>query len=215
MISFPIYIKKHSLFFTEENKELETFKAEKNGSDVCLLEPWEVGYWAEKLKKERYDFDDEDLRPYFPIQSVLDGMFNLVARVFGLKIVERSTVFEGKTSQQIHSSEQPVEVWHPDVRFYDLFDSASNKLLGSFYADWHPRSSKRAGAWMNHLKTGEPDEKGYRPPHPWSNLWQSNRSNIHQTGITDALRSGNYFFMSSGIFYTIFVEKYHTEVLMV
>ena len=152
-------------FFTEENKELETFKAEKNGSDVCLLEPWEVGYWAEKLKKERYDFDDEDLRPYFPIQSVLDGMFNLVARVFGLKIVERSTVFEGKTSQQIHSSEQPVEVWHPDVRFYDLFDSASNKLLGSFYADWHPRSSKRAGAWMNHLKTGEPDEKGYRPPH--------------------------------------------------
>ena len=152
-------------FFTEENKELETFKAEKNGSDVCLLEPWEVGYWAEKVKKERYDFDDEDLRPYFPIQSVLDGMFNLVARVFGLKIVERSTVFEGKTSQQIHSSEQPVEVWHPDVRFYDLFDSASNKLLGSFYADWHPRSSKRAGAWMNYLKTGEPDEKGERPPH--------------------------------------------------
>ena len=152
-------------FFTEENKELETFKAEKTGSDIGLLQPWEVGYWAEKVKKERYDFDDEDLRPYFPIQSVLDGMFKLVTRVFGLKIAERSTLFEGKNCQQIDLSEQPVEVWHPDVRFYDLFDSASNKLLGSFYADWHPRSSKRAGAWMNYLKTGEPDEKGERPPH--------------------------------------------------
>ena len=104
-------------FFTKENKELETFKAEKTGSNISLLEPWEVGYWAEKLKKERYDFDDEDLRPYFPIQSVLDGMFNLVTKIFGLKITERPTLFEGKNCQQIHSSEKPVEVWHPDVYF--------------------------------------------------------------------------------------------------
>jgi oligopeptidase A len=152
-------------FFNAENKELETFKAEKTGSDTCLLEPWEVGYWAEKLKKERYDFDDEDLRPYFPIQSVLDGMFNLVTKIFGLKIVERSTLFEGKRYQYINSENQPVEVWHPDVHFYDLFDSETNNLLGSFYADWHPRSSKRAGAWMNYLKTGEPNGEGMRSPH--------------------------------------------------
>jgi oligopeptidase A len=152
-------------FFNAENKELETFKAEKTGSDTCLLEPWEVGYWAEKLKRERYDFDDEDLRPYFPIQSVLDGMFNLVTKIFGLKIVERPTLFEGKRYQSIDSENQPVEVWHPDVHFYDLFDSETNNLLGSFYADWHPRSSKRAGAWMNYLKTGEPTGEGIRSPH--------------------------------------------------
>ena len=152
-------------FFNAENKELETFKAEKTGSDTCLLEPWEVGYWAEKLKRERYDFDDEDLRPFFPIQSVLDGMFNLVTKIFGLKIVERPTLFEGKRYQSIDSENQPVEVWHPDVHFYDLFDSETNNLLGSFYADWHPRSSKRAGAWMNYLKTGEPTGEGIRSPH--------------------------------------------------
>ena len=85
-------------FFNAENKELEKFKAEKTGSGTCLLEPWEVGYWAEKLKKERYDFDDEDLRPYFPIQSVLDGMFNLVTKIFGLKIVERSTLLKERNA---------------------------------------------------------------------------------------------------------------------
>ena len=61
MISYPISTKKTLPFFTDENKELEAFKAEKTGSDFGLLQPWEVGYWAEKLKKERYDFDDEDL----------------------------------------------------------------------------------------------------------------------------------------------------------
>ncbi len=146
-------------FFERENKELEDYKAEKTGKESCLLEPWEVGYWAEKLKKERYDFDDEDLRPFFPIKSVINGMFTLVTKVFGLKIVERSTFCEGKSSQKIDGDDQPVEVWHPEVRFYDLFDSDSQKLMGSFYADWHPRSSKRAGAWMNYLKTGEPNEK--------------------------------------------------------
>jgi oligopeptidase A len=152
-------------FFTEENRELEEFKAEKTGQTVGLLQPWEVGYWAEKLKKERYSFDDEDLRPYFPIQSVLNGMFNLVTQIFGLEIVERSTQFEGEVFAHGVKESQPVEVWHNEVRFYDLFDQKSKCLLGSFYADWHPRSSKRGGAWMNYLKTAEPRQDGSRPPH--------------------------------------------------
>jgi oligopeptidase A len=53
-------------FFQRENQELESYKAEKTGKNSDLLQPWEVGYWSEKLKKERYDFDEEDLRPYFP-----------------------------------------------------------------------------------------------------------------------------------------------------
>jgi len=152
-------------FFTEENRELEEFKAGKTGQAVGLLQPWEVGYWAEKLKKERYSFDDEDLRPYFPIQSVLNGMFNLVTQIFGLEIVERSTQFEGEVFAHGVKESQPVEVWHNEVRFYDLFDQKSKCLLGSFYADWHPRSSKRGGAWMNYLKTAEPKPDGSRPPH--------------------------------------------------
>ena len=152
-------------FFSQENKELEEFKAEKINQSIDLLQPWEVGYWAEKLKKERYSFDDEDLRPYFPIQSVLQGMFNLVTKIFGLQIVERSTQFEQEIYAHGQEGSNPVEVWHKEVRFYDLFDQESKSLLGSFYADWHPRSSKRGGAWMNFLKTAEPTEEGNRSPH--------------------------------------------------
>ena len=153
-------------FFLKENKELEEYKAKKSGNPCEALEPWEVGYWSEKLKKERYDFDDEDLRPYFPIQSVLKGMFELATKVFGLSIKEKSTSFEGKVIGNGADSETtPESVWHEEVRFYDLVDSKSGQHLGSFYADWHPRSSKRAGAWMNYFKTGEPDENGTRDPH--------------------------------------------------
>ena len=83
-------------FFIKENQELEKFKAEKTNQNTGLLEPWEVGYWSEKLKKERYEFNDEDLRPYFPIQSVISGMFDLVTQIFGLQINERSTSIDGE-----------------------------------------------------------------------------------------------------------------------
>ena len=151
-------------FFQEENKELEEFKSQMTGEAVDLLQPWEVGYWSEKLKKERYAFDDEDLRPYFPIQSVLEGMFELVSKVFGLRIEERPTQFGEKILRE-KTGVLPRSVWHEEVRFYDLFDNQNDRLLGSFYADWHPRSTKRAGAWMNFLKTGEPDENNDREPH--------------------------------------------------
>ena len=153
-------------FFQQENLELEEFKAEKTGKPVDGLQPWEVGFWSEKLKKERYDFDDEDLRPYFPIQSVLKGMFELATRIFGLTIKEQPTQFQGKTIDNgLSTDASPQSVWHEEVRFYDLIDSQSGKHLGSFYADWHPRSSKRAGAWMNYFKTGEPSGNGEREPH--------------------------------------------------
>lgn len=155
---------KSTSYFQEENKELEEFKSQMTGEAVDLLQPWEVGYWSEKLKKERYAFDDEDLRPYFPIQSVLEGMFELVSKVFGLRIEERPTQFGEKILRE-ETGVLPRSVWHEEVRFYDLFDNQNDRLLGSFYADWHPRSSKRAGAWMNFLKTGEPDENNDREPH--------------------------------------------------
>jgi len=151
--------------FDEEAKQLRVFKS---GSEDELLEPWEVGYWAEKQRKANYDFDEEALRPYFPINRVISGMYEIASRIFGLKIRERET---SQTAPEPHTSD-PVsritypETWHEEVKFYDLFDAESDEHLGSFYADWHPRESKRGGAWMNYLLTGNRDEStGPRTPH--------------------------------------------------
>ena len=136
--------------FTREARELEEFKAAQTGGQVAPLAPWEVTFWAERLRRARHAFDEEALRPYFPMDRVIAGLFELVARVFGLRVVERSPA--------------EVETWHPEVRFYDVFERGGTHV-GSFYADWHPRESKRGGAWMNYLITGGPDGKGTRQPH--------------------------------------------------
>jgi oligopeptidase A len=136
--------------FEREARELEAFKAEQTGLPVARLAPWELGYWAERLRKQRYDFDEEQLRPYFPLPGVLTGLFEIVRRVFGLEVK--------RFPRGSHPS------WHPEVDFYELRD-ATGRHLGSFYADWHPRESKRGGAWMNYLITGGPHPDGSRAPH--------------------------------------------------
>ena len=131
--------------FLQEVSELEAYKAEKNHSKPAPLEPWETAFWAEKRRKELYDFDDEALRPYFPVDQVMKGLFDLTSRLFGITITPAS-----------------AETWHPEVTFYEIRDTQSKDHLGSFYADWHPRESKRGGAWMNYLETGLPSP---RTPH--------------------------------------------------
>lgn len=136
--------------FLRENRELEEFKAKQTGTPPAPLAPWDVGYWAEKLRLARYDFDSEVLRPYLPMNSVIAGLFTLVDRVFGLRVVEMA--------------EGAWETWHPEVKCYELRDRAG-RHLGSFYADWHPRESKRGGAWMGYVVTGGPRNDGSRAPH--------------------------------------------------
>ena len=136
--------------FAKECRELEEFKAQQTGRPASALAPWELAYWSEKLRQARYDFDEEKLRPYFPLSRVQAGLFELAKRVFGLEIIERAR--------------GAVEVWHSEVRFYDLYNS-ERRHLGSFYTDWHPRESKRGGAWMNYLITGGPTSGGLRVPH--------------------------------------------------
>lgn len=136
--------------FLRESRELEEFKAQQTGRPVARLAPWEVGYWAEKLRQARYDFDEEQLRPYFPLPGVLAGMFEIARRIFGLKVRELPA--------------GAVEVWHPEVKYYEVHD-ARGRHLGSFYTDWHPREAKRGGAWMNYLVTGGPQPDGRRAPH--------------------------------------------------
>jgi Zn-dependent oligopeptidases len=147
--------------FARECDELERFKARSVGAapdgdgdadatKTTRLKAWEVSYWAEKLRQARHAFDEEELRPYFEVGRVQSGMFELARRVFGLRISEKAVA--------------PEAVWHPDVKFYELHDEAG-RHLGSFYADWHPRESKRGGAWMGYLVTGGPRPDGSRAPH--------------------------------------------------
>jgi len=88
-------------------------------------------------------------------------MFELVERVFGLTVTERPAACL-KPGEEL--PEGSVEVWHPEVKYYDMHDRAG-RLIGSFFADWHPRESKRSGAWMNYLVTGGPRPDGTRAPH--------------------------------------------------
>ena len=116
--------------FRRENAELEQFAGR-------ALEPWDIAYWAEKLRAERYAFEEEDLRPYFPVEQVIDGMFSLASRLFGIRVAPGPA----------------VPVWHPEVKYYEIRD-ADGELLGGFYTDWHPRDNKRGGAWMDSFITG-------------------------------------------------------------
>lgn len=136
--------------FARECGELEAFKARQTGAAAGPLAPWEIAFWSERLRRERYAFDEEVLRPYFSVQRVIAGLFDLVGRVFGLRVQELPP--------------GTVETWHPEVKFYEIHDERG-RHLGSFYADWHPRESKRGGAWMGYLVTGGPTPDGGRAPH--------------------------------------------------
>lgn len=135
-------------FFHRENADLYRFRQELEGPDAKPLEPWDTAYYAEKLRRARYDFDEEMLRPYFPLERVVDGMFEIVRRLFGISVVEK----------------KGAPVWDPQVRFYEIIDSNAT-LLGAFYADWYPRENKRPGAWMDAFITGRPDANGGFTPH--------------------------------------------------
>ncbi len=107
------------------------------------LEPWDVGYYAEKLKQHQYSISDEELRPYFPEQKVITGLFGVLDRVFGMSVKRRDD----------------VDVWHETVSFYDIFD-ANGTLRGSFYFDLYAREHKRGGAWMDECRVRRVTESG-------------------------------------------------------
>ncbi|MCH6258240.1 M3 family metallopeptidase [Puniceicoccaceae bacterium K14] len=140
---------KASAAFKTEIEDLRSYVSEKTGKNIETFNPWSLSYWSEKLRVEKYDFDEEELRPYFAIDKVLSGMFRIAENLFGLRI-------------QNHDG--PERGWHKEVKVYDLFDE-SGELLGYFYADWHPREEKRSGAWMNYLYTGGPLAGGGRDAH--------------------------------------------------
>ena len=118
--------------FREENRNLESFAGQ-------ALHPWDIGYWSEKQRAALYDFDEEALRPYFPLERVTAGMFDIFGRLLGIRVTE----------------EQGIPAWDSQVKCYAIADSSTGAHLGSFYADWYPRENKRGGAWMDALITGD------------------------------------------------------------
>jgi oligopeptidase A len=126
-------------FFQIENAALEAFAGHR-------LEAWDVSYWAEKQRRALYDFDEEQLRPYFPAERVVQGMFEIVERLYGVHVKKVAK----------------APVWHPDVRYYEVLDR-DETLLGAFYADWYPRETKRDGAWMEGFITGVDTPGGFEP----------------------------------------------------
>ncbi len=131
-------------FFEREKASLEAFAAA-HGAPLPL-EPWDVGYWAEKQRIALYDFDREQLRPYFSVDRVMLGMFRIFEGLFAIRIAERPD----------------VAGWHPDVKAYEI-RTADGRLCGIFYADWFPREDKRPGAWMDCLRNGGPAASGFDP----------------------------------------------------
>ncbi len=116
-------------FAKKEYQDLREFA--ETALNIKDLQAWDVGYASEKLKQQRYAISDEDLKPYFPVDSVLNGLFKLVETLYKIKI----------------EAVKDVDTWHPDVRFYQISDE-KGQLKARFYLDLYARQHKRGGAWM-------------------------------------------------------------------
>ncbi len=118
----------------QELEELRTFARAEQAVEAEELRHWDLAFWAERWRERRYDFSDEALRAYFPLPQVLEGLFALAHRLFGIKIVP---------------ADGDVPVWHPDVRFFRVYDE-QDQGIAAFYLDPYSRpAEKRGGAWMD------------------------------------------------------------------
>ncbi|MSR36919.1 MAG: M3 family peptidase [Gemmatimonadetes bacterium] len=129
-------------------RDVDQLRAHAHELGLDQLKPWDASFVQESLRKKDYDIDDEALRPYFALDHVMEGLFGIVERVFGLSV----------------ESKPITQLWHPDVRYYEITDR-DGTFLGGFYTDWFPRKEKRQGAWMNDLRTGGPLPSGDFEPH--------------------------------------------------
>ena len=120
----------------QAQQDIESLKAYANEYHrASELQAWDIAYYSEKLKEQTYKVSDEQLRPYFPENTVVKGLFEVINRLYKLKVEVR----------------EDVDTWHKDVRFYDILDQAG-ELRGSFYLDLYAREKKRGGAWMDECK---------------------------------------------------------------
>ncbi|MHB1949052.1 MAG: oligopeptidase A [Gammaproteobacteria bacterium] len=123
-------VEKSKAFGEKEIQELYAFAKQRDG--VTEVEAWDLPFYSEKMREANYSLSQEDLRPYFPAYKALEGMFAVVNKLYGLRIVER----------------KEVDTWHPQVQFFEVYDEKNN-LRGYFYTDLYARPHKRDGAWMD------------------------------------------------------------------
>jgi len=126
----------------KEVAAIEKMAKKTEGKDF-KLEPWDFGFYSHKLQLQRYNLDAEMLRPYFELSKVIDGVFGLANRLYGISFKENSN----------------IPVYHPDVKAYEVFDK-DGSFLAVFYADFHPRKGKQGGAWMTEYQGQWIDRKG-------------------------------------------------------
>ena len=130
---------------TPASKEIAELKTIAIQDGIFELQPWDTGYYSEKLKQQQFNLSQESLKPYFPAPKILQGLFSIVNRLYGINIVER---------------EAPV--WHPDARYYELEDQGN--VVGGFYLDLYARSGKRGGAWMSGFRSRMQTRQGLQKP---------------------------------------------------
>ncbi|MEE3148492.1 MAG: M3 family metallopeptidase, partial [Bacteroidota bacterium] len=116
-----------------EFAQLTNFAKKRDGIEE--LQKWDSAFYSEKLKQELFELDDEQLKPYFKLENVIDGVFTIAQKLYKLRFVEI----------------QDIPKYHKDVKTYQVFDDQDN-FIAIFYADFHPRAGKRAGAWMTQYK---------------------------------------------------------------
>lgn len=126
----------------KELHEIEEYAKKSEGEDF-KLEAWDYSYWSDKLKSDRYAFNDEDMKPYFELENTIDGVFGLATKLYGYKFKENKN----------------IEVYHPDVKAYEVYEN-DGKLLGILYADFFYRGGKSPGAWMTEFRTETKDDQG-------------------------------------------------------
>ena len=120
----------------KELQEITALAKEVSGDENFELKHWDTAYYSERLKERKFDLTDEQLRPYFSLESSLQGLFGVSKRLFNIDIEEGTA--------------EDAETWHGDVKFYKVFDGESKKHIASFYLDPYSRpADKRGGAWMD------------------------------------------------------------------
>lgn len=131
----------------KEVNEVQALAKETEGEDFELM-PWDWAYYSEKLKEKKFNLNEESLRPYFELNSVIDGVFGLATRLYGITFKENPE----------------IPVYHPDVKAYEVYDK-DGSYLAVLYADFYPRTGKRSGAWMTGYKEQWKDAEGDSRPH--------------------------------------------------
>jgi peptidyl-dipeptidase Dcp len=132
---------------TRDLQELKDFAKAQDG--ITDIQPWDVAYYSEKLKEEKYAFNEEELRPYFKLENVVQGVFEHANKLYGIHFKENTS----------------IPVYHPEVRTYEIYENGTNRYMGLFYTDFFPRETKKSGAWMTTFREQGLHDGTVKRPH--------------------------------------------------